>query len=62
MEKTDGVETFVGIDAHSRQCSIKAITRQGEALFLNLRLSIAQRQNFLPHQLKKRPVNLRSQP
>jgi transposase len=32
MEKTDGVETFVGIDAHSRQCSIKAISRQGEAL------------------------------
>ena len=32
MERTDGVETFVGIDAHSKQCSIKAITRQGEEL------------------------------
>jgi len=32
MERTDGVETFVGIDAHSKQCSIKAISRQGEAL------------------------------
>jgi transposase len=32
MERTDGVETFVGIDAHSKQCSIKAIARQGEAL------------------------------
>jgi len=32
MERTDGVETFVGIDAHSKQCSIKAISRQGEEL------------------------------
>jgi transposase len=32
MERTDGVETFVGIDAHSLQCSIKAISRQGEDL------------------------------
>lgn len=32
MERTDGVETFVGIDAHSKQCSIKAITRQGDEL------------------------------
>jgi len=32
MERTDGVETFVGIDAHSKHCSIKAISRQGEDL------------------------------
>jgi len=34
MEPTDGVETFVGIDAHSRQCSIKAISKQGKELLL----------------------------
>ena len=32
MERTNGVETFVGIDAHSKQCSIKAISRQGDTL------------------------------
>lgn len=30
MENTNGVETFVGIDAHSEKCSIKAVSRQGE--------------------------------
>jgi len=29
MERTDGVETFVGIDAHSKQCSIRAISSKG---------------------------------
>jgi transposase len=32
MERTEGVVTFVGIDAHSVKCSIKAISRQGEDL------------------------------
>lgn len=30
MEHTKGVKTFVGIDAHSGQCSIKAISDQGD--------------------------------
>jgi transposase len=32
MESTEGVRTFVGIDAHSGQCSIKAISDQGEEI------------------------------
>jgi transposase len=32
MQETSSVKTFVGIDAHSRQCSIKAIGEQGESL------------------------------
>ena len=30
MERTDGVETFLGIDAHGNQCSIKGVSRQGD--------------------------------
>lgn len=32
MQETKDVKTFVGIDAHTRQCSIKAIGEQGESL------------------------------
>jgi transposase len=32
MEKVDGVAAFVGIDAHSEHCSLKAVGRQGESL------------------------------
>jgi transposase len=32
MQETNNVKTFVGIDAHSRQCSIKAIGVQGEKI------------------------------
>lgn len=32
MEITEGVSSFVGIDAHSKHCSIKAISAQGEPL------------------------------
>jgi len=38
MERTQGVRSFVGIDAHSKQCSIKAISAQGEPL---LELSVS---------------------
>jgi len=34
MQETSNVKTFVGIDAHSRQCSIKAIGEQGESLLV----------------------------
>jgi len=32
MENTSGVNTFVGIDAHSEKCSIKCVSRQGESV------------------------------
>jgi transposase len=32
MEKAEGVVAFVGIDAHSEHCSVKAVGRQGESL------------------------------
>jgi transposase len=32
MEKAEGLAAFVGIDAHSSHCSVKAIGRQGENL------------------------------
>ncbi len=48
MEKTDGVVTFVGIDAHSRQCSIKGVTRQGdEVLKVDVGTSAAKLQRAL---------------
>lgn len=48
MEKTDGVETFVGIDAHGRQSSIKGVTRQGdEVLKVDVNTSAVDLQNAL---------------
>src|SRR4030042_2540772 len=32
MEKAEAVVAFVGIDAHSEHCSLKAVGRQGESL------------------------------
>jgi transposase len=32
MEKAEAVKAFVGIDAHSEHCSLKAVGRQGESL------------------------------
>ena len=52
MERTDGVETFVGIDAHSKQCSIKAISRQGEEL---LQVDVPTKPEALKKALKKLP-------
>src|SRR4030042_209360 len=34
MEKAEAVVAFVGIDAHSEHCSLKAVGRQGESLLL----------------------------
>ena len=34
MQETNNVKTFVGIDAHARQCSIRAIGEQGENLLV----------------------------
>jgi len=30
MEKAEAVVAFVGIDAHSEHCSLKAVGRQGD--------------------------------
>jgi len=32
MEIIQGVNTFVGIDAHSEKCSIKAVSQQGDCV------------------------------
>jgi len=46
MESTQGVSSFVGIDAHSHHCSIKALNAQGERL-----LELSVRTN--PRELRK---------
>ena len=43
METTVGVATFVGIDAHSKNCSIKAISMQGKSV-LEVDVSTDKRQ------------------